>query len=172
MLQQRLRRLEVLVERLAAALRGPAAPPLRPLQTARDVIDLLQEQVEAIQAAAGAGAVEKARAIGYLAGIARRAIETGRRVEQLERGQASGVSIWDVICGARDLEDLDDVGQATLRLLDDVGQTRDTIEERIIALLNPAVPSPPPDDDRLSAARNGAEQDGGHRAGSSQAADG
>jgi hypothetical protein len=150
MIQQRLRRLEVLVERLAAALRGSAAAPLpRPLQTARDVIALLQEQVEAIRAAAEAGAVEKARAIGYLAGIARRVIEMSRRVEHPERGQASGVSIWDVICGARDLEDLDDVGQARLRrLLDDAGQTRETIEERIIALLNPAVPAPPRDDDR------------------------
>jgi hypothetical protein len=88
MLQQRLRRVEVLVERLAAALREPAAAP-RPLQTARDVIDLLEEQVEALRSAAGVGAVEKARAIGYLAGIARRAIETGSLVERLEALEAA-----------------------------------------------------------------------------------
>jgi hypothetical protein len=88
MLQQRLRQVVVLVERLAAALREPAAAP-RPLQTARDVIDLLEEQVEALRSAAGVGAVEKARAIGYLAGIARRAIETGSLVERLEALEAA-----------------------------------------------------------------------------------
>ncbi len=49
MIQRRLRRLEVLVERLAAALRGQPAPAPRRLQTAQDVIDLLQEQVEAVR---------------------------------------------------------------------------------------------------------------------------
>jgi hypothetical protein len=88
MVRQRIRRLEVLIERLAAALRGPTAPPPRPLQTAQDVIDLLQEQVEAIRAAAGAGAVEKARAIGYLAGIARKAIETGTLAARLDMLEA------------------------------------------------------------------------------------
>ncbi|HZT81631.1 MAG TPA: hypothetical protein VFA26_15500 [Gemmataceae bacterium] len=89
MVEQRLRRLEVLVERLAAALRGPAAPPPRRLQTAQDVIDLLQEQVEAVRAAAGAGAVEKARVIGRLAGLARQAIETGSLAARLERLEAA-----------------------------------------------------------------------------------
>jgi hypothetical protein len=53
------------------------------------VIDLLQEQVEAIRAEAGAGTVEKARAIGYMAGIALKAIETGvlaARLDKLEAG--------------------------------------------------------------------------------------
>ena len=76
------------MEQLAAALRrAPPAP--RQLQTARDVIDLLEEQVEALRSAAGVGAVEKARAIGYLAGIARRAIETGSLVERLEALEAA-----------------------------------------------------------------------------------
>jgi hypothetical protein len=90
MIQQRLRRLEVLVERLAAVLRGHTMPPPRRLQTAQDVVDLLQEQVEAVRAEAVAGTVEKARAIGCLAGIARKAIETGdlaARLEKLEVAQ-------------------------------------------------------------------------------------
>ena len=73
MRKQRIRRLETLVERLDAAEK----PPARRLQTAQDVIDLLQEQVEALRAERWAGAVQKVRAIGYLAGIARKAIETG-----------------------------------------------------------------------------------------------
>ena len=87
MIDYRIRRMEVLLSRLTAAVRGRAAPPPRRLQTARDVAELLQEQVEAVRAAAGAGAVEKARAIGYLAGVARKAIEAGdlaARVEMLE----------------------------------------------------------------------------------------
>lgn len=58
------------------------------LQTAQDVIDLLEEQVEAVRAEAGIGALEKARTIGFLAGVALRAIEAGNlaaRIEMLER---------------------------------------------------------------------------------------
>ena len=57
------------------------------LQTAQDVIDLLQEQVQAVRRETEAGTLEKARTIGYLAGIALRAIEAGNlaaRVEMLE----------------------------------------------------------------------------------------
>jgi hypothetical protein len=57
------------------------------LATAADVIDLLAEQVEAVRGDAEAGTLEKARTIGYLAGIALRAIEAGNlaaRVEALE----------------------------------------------------------------------------------------
>jgi hypothetical protein len=57
------------------------------LQTAADVTDLLEEQVEAVRAEEGPGTLEKARTIGYLAGIALRAIEAGNlaaRVEMLE----------------------------------------------------------------------------------------
>jgi hypothetical protein len=87
MIQHRIRRMQDLVHRLTAALRGRPAPPPRRLQTARDVIDLLQEQVEAVRGEPGAGTLDKARALGYLAGIARKAIETGdlaARVEMLE----------------------------------------------------------------------------------------
>jgi len=57
------------------------------LQTAQDVIDLLQQQVAAVRADRKAGTLEKARAIGYLASIALRAIDAGNmaaRVEALE----------------------------------------------------------------------------------------
>jgi hypothetical protein len=58
------------------------------LQTAQDVIDLLQEQVVLVRAAEEAGALEKARTIGFLAGVALKAIEAGNlaaRIESLER---------------------------------------------------------------------------------------
>jgi hypothetical protein len=58
------------------------------LQKAQDVIDLLEEQVEAVRAETTAGTVEKARVIGYLAGIARRAIETGSLEARLEALEA------------------------------------------------------------------------------------
>lgn len=83
MRKQRVRRLECSIERLDAV----SKPLPRRLQTAQDVIDLLQEQVEILRAEHWAGAVQKARAIGYLAGIARKAIETGTleaRLEMLE----------------------------------------------------------------------------------------
>ncbi len=57
------------------------------LQTAQDVIDLLQEQVAAVRADKEAGIPEKARTIGYLAGVTLRAIEAGNmaaRIEALE----------------------------------------------------------------------------------------
>lgn len=64
----------------------PVPLPFR-LQTAQDVIDLVQEQVEAVRAESDAGTLEKARCVGYLAGIALKAIETGNlaaRIEMLE----------------------------------------------------------------------------------------
>jgi hypothetical protein len=84
MLKQRIRRLETLVARSDSCANGSEGPPLRRLQTAQDVIDLLQEQVEVLRAHRGAGAVQKARAIGYLAGIARKAIEASTIAERME----------------------------------------------------------------------------------------
>ncbi len=58
------------------------------LQTAQDVIDLLEEQVTLVRAEAQTGALEKARTVGFLAGVALRAIEAGNlaaRIEHLER---------------------------------------------------------------------------------------
>jgi hypothetical protein len=57
------------------------------IQTAADVLTLLEEQVEAVRAEEDAGTLEKARAVGYLAGIALKAIEAGNlaaRIEMLE----------------------------------------------------------------------------------------
>jgi hypothetical protein len=80
----RLRQLEALLSRLSPAARGRKAASPRRLQTAADVINLLEEQVEALRADSGIGAVEKARVIGYLAGAARKAIETGNLAARLE----------------------------------------------------------------------------------------
>lgn len=48
------------------------------------MIALLQKQVEQLRAERFAGAVQKARAIDYLAGQARKAIETGTLADRLE----------------------------------------------------------------------------------------
>jgi hypothetical protein len=64
----------------------PVPLPFR-LQTAADVLRLLQEQVEAVRAEQEAGTLEKARTIGYLAGVALKAIDAGNlaaRIEMLE----------------------------------------------------------------------------------------
>jgi ribosome modulation factor len=61
--------------------------PLR-LRTARDVLALIEEQVNAVRDEPEAGTLEKARAVGYLAGIALKAVEVAdlsARVEAVER---------------------------------------------------------------------------------------
>lgn len=75
---------------------GPAGPMRRrrrrcPLQvriqTARDLLGLLEEQLNALRGDAALGTVERARSVGALAGVALRAIETAdleQRVEALE----------------------------------------------------------------------------------------
>jgi hypothetical protein len=82
--KQRIRHLETKVQQLDAVEK----PTPRRLHTAQDVIDLLHEQVEALRAASGTGTVQKARAIGYLASIARKAIETGTLAARLEMLEA------------------------------------------------------------------------------------
>jgi hypothetical protein len=65
---------------------APAAPPVR-LKTAADVLALLEQQVNAVRTDEAAGPLEKARLIGYLAGLGLKAIETGNleaRIEMLE----------------------------------------------------------------------------------------
>jgi hypothetical protein len=85
----RLRRIESLVEMLEAQRKlGQQSLPPRRLQTPQDVIDLLQEQVEAVRQESMAGTIEKARALGYLAGLARKAIETGTLAARLEMLEA------------------------------------------------------------------------------------
>jgi len=58
------------------------------LKAAADVLALLEQQVEAVRADETAGTLERARCIGYLAGVSLRAIEAGQlavRLEALER---------------------------------------------------------------------------------------
>jgi hypothetical protein len=72
----------------AIALRDAGRVPLPRrsgrLQTAQDVIDLLEEQVEAVRAEDRTETVAKARALGYLAGQARKAIETGQVADRID----------------------------------------------------------------------------------------
>jgi ribosome modulation factor len=69
-------------------LRQPLLPlPMR-LKTARDVLALLEEQINAVRNEPLAGSLEKARTVGYLAGIALKAVEVADlagRVEAVER---------------------------------------------------------------------------------------
>jgi hypothetical protein len=61
-------------------------PPVR-LKTAADVLSLLGQQIDAVLNDRGAGPLEKARLVGYLAGLGLKAIETGNlegRIEMLE----------------------------------------------------------------------------------------
>ncbi len=84
MIKHRIRRIEAYLD---DCVQARVEQPPRRLQTAQDVIDLLQEQVEAVRAAPWANPIDKARAIAYLAGVARKAIEAGvlaARVEMLE----------------------------------------------------------------------------------------
>ena len=63
-----------------------ALAPTR-LKTGADVLAILEKQIDAVRADAGAGPLEKARLIGYLAGLGLKAIEAGNleaRIEMLE----------------------------------------------------------------------------------------
>ncbi len=59
------------------------------LKTAHDVLALLAEQVQAVRDEPEAGTLEKARCIGYLAGIALKAIEAGDLAARLEAVEAT-----------------------------------------------------------------------------------
>jgi hypothetical protein len=67
--------------RLRRAGRADAPPkvmlpnPIR-IQTARDVLELLGEQINLLRAELGIGTIERARTLGALAGVALRAVET------------------------------------------------------------------------------------------------
>ena len=85
MIRQRLRRIEAFLNHGEPSV--PTRPPPRRLQTVQDVIDLLEEQVDAVRAAPWASPLDKARAIASLAGVARKALEAGvleARIEMLE----------------------------------------------------------------------------------------
>lgn len=79
-------------QQLRRAGRSDAPPkvtlpdPIR-VQTAKDVLGLLAEQINLLRADLGLGTVERARTLGSLAGVALRAVETAdleARVEALE----------------------------------------------------------------------------------------
>jgi hypothetical protein len=61
------------------------------LKTAADVLALLEGQVAAVLAAPAdeAGTLEKARAVGYLAGLSLKAIEAGNLAARLEALEAT-----------------------------------------------------------------------------------
>jgi hypothetical protein len=82
MIKQRIQRLESLLFRHDR--HANSQPPPRPLKTVRDVIDLLEEQAQAIRSDPWSGAIEKARALAYLASIARRTLETGVIADRME----------------------------------------------------------------------------------------
>jgi hypothetical protein len=54
------------------------------LKTAADVVKLLEEQVGAVRGDDALTTVERARTVGYLAGVALRAIEAGDLAARLE----------------------------------------------------------------------------------------
>jgi hypothetical protein len=54
------------------------------LKTAADVLTLLEEQVGAVRADESLATVERARTIGYLAGVSLKAIEVGDLAARLE----------------------------------------------------------------------------------------
>src|SRR5919107_4671917 len=58
------------------------------LKTAADVLKLLEEQVAAVRGEPNAGTLEKARCVGYLAGVALKAIEAGDLAARLEAVEA------------------------------------------------------------------------------------
>ena len=69
---------------------GQTAIPLPfRLKTAADVLALLEEQVTAVRDDPEAGTLEKARVVGYLAGIALKAIEAGDLAARLEAVEAT-----------------------------------------------------------------------------------
>ena len=67
----------------------PVVSPEFRLETAGDVIALIENQVQAVLDDADAGALEKARTVGYLASISLKAIECGNLTARLEALEAS-----------------------------------------------------------------------------------
>ena len=58
------------------------------LKTAADALKLLEEQVAAVRADPEAGTLERARCVGYLVGVALKAIEAGDLAARLEAVEA------------------------------------------------------------------------------------
>jgi hypothetical protein len=80
MFKRRLHRIEAIVQNGSS----PHRPPPRRLQSVQDVIDLLEEQVDAVRAAPWTSPLDKARVIAYLAGVARKTIENGLLAARVE----------------------------------------------------------------------------------------
>jgi hypothetical protein len=72
------------------------------LQTARDVLDLIAEQVQAVRIEAEAGTLEKARCIGYLAGIALKAVEVADLADRIEAIERVFKNRKEIGCNAQD----------------------------------------------------------------------
>ena len=53
------------------------------LQTARDVLEMLTEEINSVRRDPGVGTLERARCVGSLAGIVLRAVETSQLEERL-----------------------------------------------------------------------------------------
>lgn len=59
-------------------------PPEFRLRTAQDVLELLGEQIQAVRQDGQVTTTERARTVGYLCGIALRAVETADMAERIE----------------------------------------------------------------------------------------
>jgi hypothetical protein len=84
--QREYRRTRRAGDRCTTPSTSPLPLPFR-LKTAADVLQLLEEQVANVRSEREAGTLEKARTIGYLVGVALKAIEAGNlaaRIEMLE----------------------------------------------------------------------------------------
>lgn len=86
MLKKRIQRIESVARRCVS---GDAShlPQATKIRTPEDLLNLLDEQIDAIRATPWAGPMQKAQAIGVLAGIARKVMDdhtTAARIEVLE----------------------------------------------------------------------------------------
>jgi hypothetical protein len=88
-LQTRLGRLQIALPRGGEVIpaNGDGRPP-PPMRTANDILGLLEDVAAAVWADPFARPVEKARAVGCLAGVALKAIETGNLAARLEMLEA------------------------------------------------------------------------------------
>jgi hypothetical protein len=86
MLKHRMQRVEAMLNRCTPTDACGNGKPTRRLKTAQDLVDLLEEQIHAVNQAPWTGTLQKAQAIGVLAGILRKVMEfstVASRVEML-----------------------------------------------------------------------------------------
>ena len=70
---------------------SPLAVPAQRVQTAQDILDLLSATVADVRADPRAGTLEKARVLGFLSGVALKAVEVAglaKRLAELEEALA------------------------------------------------------------------------------------